>query len=105
MHTGNSAYVPIIAPEITPYDEDPAEMREVTASFATSDPQVVTVDALGLMTGVAEGTATVTYTANGETVGYEITVSNDALPRACQGVRVCGAAGVYEKPAAVFIQG
>ena len=80
LHTGNSAYVPIIAPEITPYDEDPAEMREVTASFATSDPQVVTVDALGLMTGVAEGMATVTYTANGETVDYEITVSNDALP-------------------------
>ena len=81
LRAGASAYVPDVAPEITPYDElDALTMPAVNGTFDTSDPAVVTVDANGLMTGVAEGEATVTYRAAAGDVSYTVTVRKDAMP-------------------------
>ena len=81
LHTGDSAYVPCIAPEITPYDErETTVYPPVTGPFSSSDESVVTVTDAGLMTGVAPGTATVTYQAAEGEHTYQVTVSDDALP-------------------------
>ena len=81
LHTGDSAYVPCIAPEITPYDErETIVYPPVTGPFSSSDESVVTVTDTGLMTGVAPGTATVTYQAAEGERAYQVTVSDDALP-------------------------
>ena len=81
LHTGDSAYVPCIAPEITPYDErETTVYPPVTGPFSSSDESVVTVTDAGLMTGVAPGTATVTYQAAEGVRTCEVTVSDDALP-------------------------
>ena len=81
LHTGDSAYMPCIAPEITPYDErETTVYPPVTGPFSSSDESVVTVTDAGLMTGVAPGTATVTYQAAEGERTYQVTVSDDALP-------------------------
>ncbi len=80
LRTGESTYVPAVAPEITPYDQETVLPSAAGYTFATSDAQVVAVDAAGLMTGVAEGTATVTCTAGERTDSFTVTVSDDALP-------------------------
>ena len=80
LHTGDSAYVPAVAPEITPYDEETVLPSMDGRAFATSDPLVVTVDETGLMTGVAEGEATVTCVQDGVETTYAVTVSTNALP-------------------------
>ena len=81
LHTGDSAYVPCIAPEITPYDErETTVYPPVSGPFSSSDESVVTVTDAGLMTGVAPGTATVTYQAAEGERTYQVTVSDDALP-------------------------
>lgn len=81
IHTSDSAYVPSVAPEITPYDEREATVYPaVNGTFESSDEAVVTVDENGLMTGVAAGEAIVTYHAADGDHAYQITVSDDALP-------------------------
>ena len=81
LHTGDSAYVPCVAPEIPPYDErETTVYPPVTGPFSSSDESVVTVTDTGLMTGVAAGTATVTYQAAEGERAYQVTVSDDALP-------------------------
>lgn len=55
-------------------------IRPVTGPFSSSDESVVTVTDTGLMTGVAPGTATVTYQAAEGERAYQVTVSDDALP-------------------------
>lgn len=55
-------------------------IRPVTGPFSSSDESVVTVTDAGLMTGVAPGTATVTYQAAEGEHTYQVTVSDDALP-------------------------
>lgn len=73
--------MPCIAPEITPYDErETTVYPPVTGPFSSSDESVVTVTDAGLMTGVAPGTATVTYQAAEGEHTYQVTVSDDALP-------------------------
>lgn len=81
LREGATAYVPTIAPEITPYDELAALVPPtVDGTFDTSEPTVVTVDSKGLMTGVAEGEATVTYHATTGDASFAITVQKDAMP-------------------------
>ncbi|MBV7599074.1 Ig-like domain-containing protein [Aeromonas sp. sia0103] len=54
---------------------------DVTASvtWVSSDPAVATVDASGLVTGVAPGTATITGTLGGQSATLLVTVSNAVL--------------------------
>ncbi len=81
MRTGETAYVPSVAPAITPYDEPAAQTATVAgASFSTSDPSVVTVDENGLMTAVAEGEATVTFSSATGDAPFVVSVSDDAPP-------------------------
>ncbi|MFH1880709.1 MAG: CHAP domain-containing protein [Bacillota bacterium] len=80
LRTGDGAYAPYVAPEITPYDEGEPGRRNTGAAFQSSDERVVAVDAQGLMTGVAQGTAVVTCTAGGEAHPCTVTVSDDAMP-------------------------
>ncbi len=81
LHTGDSAYVPCVAPEITPYDERESTVYPpVEGSFSSSTPEVVSVSEAGLMTGLSQGEATITYqAADGEHV-YLVTVSDDTPP-------------------------
>ena len=81
LRLGDKAYVPTVAPEITPYDAlSTLVMPAVDGTFDTSDRAVVTVDAKGLMTGVAEGEATVTYHATTGDASFAVTVQKDAIP-------------------------
>ncbi|MEG1891549.1 MAG: Ig-like domain-containing protein [Clostridia bacterium] len=85
LHTGDSAYVPDVAPEITPYDErETTVYPAVAGNFSSDNQSVVTVSQNGLMEGVAPGTANVTYTAvDGEHV-YAVTVGDEYLPEAAK---------------------
>jgi len=49
----------------------------VNATFESSDPSVATVDATGKVTGVADGTATITVTFGDKTVKVEVTVDGE----------------------------
>ena len=80
LRLNDAALMPAVAPDITPFDEQAAQMPAVDGTFESSDTQIVTVDATGLMTGVAEGTATVTYHATTGDVAIAVTVSADAPP-------------------------
>ncbi len=81
MRPGETAYVPSVAPEITPYDElDALEMPAVNGTFETSDPGVVTVDSTGLMTAAAAGECTVTYHSAQGDVTFALTVDESVLP-------------------------
>lgn len=82
LRLGDSAYVPSIAPEITPFDAEPAALPEVRGTFDSSDASVVTVDAAGRMTANAEGEATVTYHAPEGDAAFTVTVQADAMPEA-----------------------
>lgn len=53
---------------------DPAVTTDVKAEFVTENDQIATVDANGVVTGVAVGTVGINVTANGHTVKVEITV-------------------------------
>ena len=81
LHTGDSAYVPSVAPPITPWDErESAVYPPVAGTFESSDEGVVTVSETGLMTGVASGEATVTYRSAGGEETYAVTVGADIPP-------------------------
>ncbi len=80
LRTGDSAYVPAVAPEITPFDKQAALPSAGGCTFRSSDTAVVTVDDTGLMTGVSEGSAAVTCTANGTDTVCTVTVANGAMP-------------------------
>jgi len=81
LRLGDTVYVPAVSPEITPFDElDTQVLPPVEGTFDSSDPAVVSVDDAGLMTGLAEGEATVTYHAPGGDIACAVTVSADALP-------------------------
>ncbi len=53
---------------------DPAVTTDVKATFETENDQIATVDANGVVTGVATGTVAINVTANGHTVQVEVTV-------------------------------
>lgn len=53
---------------------DPAVTTDVKATFVTENDQIATVDANGVITGVAPGTVAINVTANGHTVQVEVTV-------------------------------
>ena len=81
LRTGETAYVPSVAPEITPYDElDELVLPAVNGTFDTSDPAVVTVASDGLMTAVAQGLATVTYRTAGGDESFAVTVDDGVPP-------------------------
>ena len=81
LHTGDSAFVPDVAPEVTPYDEETTMPSAAGYTFSTSDAQIVSVDETGLMTGVSDGTATVTCVSpSGAPTAYTVTVSETNLP-------------------------
>ncbi len=76
LHPGESAFVPDVAPDITPFDAELAAAKPVAeGSFESSDEQVVTVDARGLMTAVSQGNAAITYHKAAGDVTYQVTVS------------------------------
>ena len=68
LHPGESAYVPSVAPAITPFDEAETQVfPPIQGTFSTTDDTVVAVDESGRMTALAEGAALVGYhTAEGD---------------------------------------
>lgn len=81
LHTGGSAFAPPVAPEITPYDQETVFPSAAGYRFVSSDPQIVSVDGAGLMTGVKDGAATVTCVSqDGKETAFAVAVSKDALP-------------------------
>lgn len=62
----------------------PADATDKTVTWSTSDAAVATVDANGKVTGVAEGTATITVTTNDGNFTASATVT--VKPVACEGV-------------------
>ena len=81
LHTGDSAYVPCVAPDITPYDErENTVYPQIDGSFSSSDPEVVSVSEAGLMTGLKQGEATVTYHSADGDHAYLVTVSDGTPP-------------------------
>ena len=79
LRTGESAYVPAVSPGVTPYDQETVRPA-VAGTFESDAPGVVTVNASGLMTALAPGEATVTYTTASGATACRVTVSDDALP-------------------------
>ena len=82
LRLGETAVMPAVAPAITPFDELPAAMPAVQGSFDSADPAVVSVDAAGLMTALAEGESTVTYRAPTGDVAVLVSVRRGAMPEA-----------------------
>ena len=81
LHTGDSAYVPDVAPEVTPFDKETVMPSAAGYTFATSDAGVVSVDETGLMTGVGDGEAAVTCVSpDGRETVYAVSVSESNLP-------------------------
>lgn len=81
LRTGDSAYVPDVAPAITPFDEQENTVYPaVNGSFTSDDPSVVTVSDKGLMTAAQPGMTVVCYHAADGDHSYLITVSDDAMP-------------------------
>lgn len=79
LHPGESAYVPELAPEIVPFDQE-AEITPaaVSGAFESTDERVVSVSPKGLMTAQGEGSARVVHrTGNGDILSYQITVSQE----------------------------
>lgn len=54
----------------------PANATNKSVAWSTSDPGVALIDENGLVTGVAEGTATITATADGKSASTVVTVSD-----------------------------
>ncbi len=79
LRTGATAYVPYVAPSITPADET-LELFAVTGTFESDNLDVFTVDSYGIMTAVSEGIATLTYTNGSDVQTMTITVADDAMP-------------------------
>jgi len=78
LHPGESAYVPEVAPEITPFDEPEAIVHPpVSGSFKSSDETILTVDDRGLMTAREPGVVRVTYHREAGDVHYRVTVAED----------------------------
>ncbi|MBR3643499.1 MAG: Ig-like domain-containing protein, partial [Parasporobacterium sp.] len=69
----NSVTIPVGAAWKLEYDIDP-ESGKYDISFASSDPGIVTVTEDGNITGMTEGTATVTLTVNDKTASCTVTV-------------------------------
>ncbi len=80
LRTGESAYVPAVSPGINPFDEDVPEIDLTGVTFETTDANIVSVDAQGVMTGVAPGTATVICTAADNSYFFGVTVADGAMP-------------------------
>jgi hypothetical protein len=80
LRTGESAYVPAVSPGIVPFDQKAPEIDLAGAVFETTDADVVSVDARGLMTGVSPGEATVICTTADNTYFCGVTVADDAMP-------------------------
>ena len=77
LHPGERAYVPSVAPDVTPSDAVATAFPGVNGSFDSSDESIVKVDAEGLMTAVSEGSAIVTYRTSAGDETYAVTVSED----------------------------
>ena len=58
------------------FDENGSVVDGADFTWSSSDVSVATVDAMGLVTGIAEGTATITATAGGASGTSQITVAN-----------------------------
>lgn len=69
---------------VTEVDEEtvhPTTDNPGTATWSSSDESVATVDNNGVVTGVKEGTATITYTIAGQSATYEIEVWEKHIDR------------------------
>lgn len=81
LHTHDSAYVPDVAPELTPFDQKEETLYPpVNGSFESTDESIVTVDENGLMTGQSAGSCKVIYHSTNGDIAYQVTVSDEALP-------------------------
>ncbi len=81
LRLGDMAFVPSVAPALTPFDEQAAlAPPAVNGTFESSDPSVVSVDDQGRMTGAGEGQATVTFHGPQGDESFLLTVSRDAPP-------------------------
>ena len=80
LRLSDSAYVPCLAPEITPFDQQMQPPSAAGVTVSSSDEDVVTVDETGWMTGVSEGTATVTCQSSGAETAFTVTVEESAMP-------------------------
>lgn len=79
LHPGESAYVPSVAPAITPFDQtENTAFPSVNGAFTSSDESVVSVDEKGVMTAISEGTATVTYHGAQGEAAFAVTVREEA---------------------------
>ena len=78
LHPGESAYVPSVAPAMIPFDEkEQFVYPPANGTFESTDEAVVKVDAHGLMTAGAAGSATVSYLTTEGEEHYTITVGEE----------------------------
>jgi PGF-pre-PGF domain-containing protein len=63
----------------TVYDQDGNETPDASVTWASSDEAIGTIDADGLFTAVADGTATITVTAENETGTATVTVESSPV--------------------------
>lgn len=83
LRTGDSAYVPDVAPDITPYDERESTVYPpIDGAFKSDDPSVVTVSDNGLMTALKPGMTVVSYETADDTHYYLVTVDDTLMPEA-----------------------
>lgn len=81
LRLGQTAYVPSVAPDITPFDKkDETVYPDVNGTFFSSDESVITVDARGLMTAVGVGNSAVGYDTGDSIAVFSVTVSEDSIP-------------------------
>ena len=72
---GTSAQVSVIGT----YSDGTTQDLTGAASYASSSPAVATVNAAGLITGVSQGTDTITVSAGGQTSSFTVSVSSAVL--------------------------
>lgn len=86
LHPGDTAFAPCVSPGIIPFhkQKDNPPLPTASGTFSSSDEAVLSVSADGLMTAVAPGEATLICETENGSFTYQVTVSEDNLPRLIQ---------------------